>query len=198
MRLPDHFRALNTKFSSISRPECLHCADLFSNPTVSPGSLMPKALGVQLLPLSPTAKNHVASDKLLGVTYSSEFGWSNLTFFQDWAHSCPKKKDCAHRLHIAIVQLQHMCSYHYTTIIIVRSCSCQQEYYTFLRVIWSIPHIWILVQWNFLPVRTLGACRRSWNAIHDHSSAFAPEQLQTHTHTHTHTHTIALVRSSKI
>jgi len=44
---------------------------------------MPKALGVQLLPLSPTAKNHVASDKLLGVTYSSEFGWSNLTFFQD-------------------------------------------------------------------------------------------------------------------
>lgn len=42
-------------YSSISRPERLHCAGLFSNPMVSQGSLTQKALDVKLLPLSPTA-----------------------------------------------------------------------------------------------------------------------------------------------
>jgi hypothetical protein len=58
----------------ISRLEYRHSVALFSNPTASQGSVMQKALGWQLLPLSPTAPSITEQVKISQPAYNVRKG----------------------------------------------------------------------------------------------------------------------------
>lgn len=89
--LSDHLGAVNLWLSSISKLECLHCAGPFSSPMASQDSLTQKALDVQLLPLSPTAKYQSATEFL---------GGAKLDFLMH------PNLICIHKLHISKKVLQ--------------------------------------------------------------------------------------------